>query len=197
MKNLFLGLMAFVMVTNLTFGQTKEDVRNSKNPYDLVGENHYIQLKTIINSIHKKEITFDEMVKKIKNQQLKYKNNFTQNYLEKNKVYFSKSVVDLKEILVLEEQLINDVQLKDKEGLLEYFAILKWSVFLNEDLELEAQGCLSCWEACTDRCMRAKLKAIFDSNWIEQAAFIFSAPESTAVMYAACAWDCTRSTSSH
>ena len=47
------------------------------------------------------------------------------------------------------------------------------------------------FDGCFDGCMRGKADAVFrDGNWIDKAAFIATAAETTAWWIASCTWNC-------
>lgn len=191
--------MALVVFTFNGNAQTIEDLRKSKNPFTEKGEEFYNYLKKTVKSAQNKDFNLEGFIKETKNENFKFKTNLSKVYIERNKKYFERINLDINSLLKLENEILNDGNLNDSNGMLETISYLEWSTLYANELNQTAKVCIRCWEACTDRCMVSELNAIFGpkGNWIKQALFIASAAETTLGMYASCSWDCGRNYTSH
>ena len=202
MKNLFLILTITLFTISLGFSQSYEDLLKSDNPHNLLGEKYYNFLKSISFEKNDSQSKYDNLINFIKSDNFEFKININEEYVEKNKIYFEKISLNVNEMINLEKTILNDSKITDKTALLQTISIMKWSVFFLDNLttnNTNARGCYTCWENCTDRCMRDELNSIWGpkGNWVKKTFFVLSAPASTAEMYASCSWDCARNTSSH
>ena len=191
--------MALVLFAFNGNAQTIEDLRKSENPFKEKGEQFYNYLKETVESAQSKEFNLEEFIKKNHDDEFKCNINLTKEYVEKHRHFFQKMIMtnDLKTLISLENEILTNSDLKDKGGLLETISLLEWSTLYSNEINTKGRTCFTCWEACTDRCMRAKAQAVADSNWIEQSLFVLACYEEIPRWYASCSWDCARNYTSH
>ena len=199
MKNFVHAAIALVVFTLNLNAQTIEDLRKSKNPFKEKGEEFYNFLNKTVKSAQNKEFNLKEFIKETENENFKFKTNISKEYIENNKKYFERINLDINSLLKLENEILNEGNLDDSDGMLETISYFEWSTLYASELNQTSKLCIRCWEACADRCMVSELNAIFgpNGNWIKKTLFIASAAQSTLAMYASCSWDCGRNYASH
>ena len=187
MKKLIFGIIATVVFTNFTIGQTIDEMRKSNNSYNSKWESYYNFLKNTVDLVNNKKLkNQDELNEFIKKSEFNYTLKLNDLELNIYKKYFSDKTFDLNNLIGFENFILkNPDNLKDNV-LLESVSLNKWFAFYlsNSTSNTNRSG-------CHNNCMRKKLSAIFDTgNWLDQAEFIAGIPENVLWMNISCAWDC-------
>lgn len=194
-KIILVKFIVTIMFTNISFGQTFDDLKISKNPSNSIGEEYYIFLNQITNSIKEKKISESEFNNIVKNSNFNFDIKLSENELNIYKSYFTGKEFNLKNLIAFENYLFDTELNLDKEKLFKSISFIKWFALFSNDISAKANGgvgaSVSAFENCLNGCMKKNLGAVFiQGNWVDQAGFILSTPGSTGWMVASCSWDC-------
>lgn len=173
---------------------SKENLTQSSsisNPYDNEANVYYNFLHNNYYKYLNDTISPEEFDSIIVNSQY-YSSAALLNSSEKNIIinYFSDSTMNYKQMLLFENYVLNaNIQ---TNNLLKVIAYSKATFkFYEQDILLGVKD-VEASDDCFDKCMRAKLKAIFeDGNWIDQAEYISGLPYTLLWQIASCTWNCT------
>jgi hypothetical protein len=173
----------------MSFGQTIEDLKNSKNPYNSLGEKMFISFNELVDKVDSKIITVEEFQKELENNSFGDKVELSDTELLLFKDYFV-SDINVKGLIDFENYIISDLKLENKDNLLKVISYVKWGAYIpvaNNSTEKPN------FDACLDNCMNHAMCQIFHhGNWVDQVAFIAGIPGSVATQAASCAWDCIK-----
>lgn len=189
MKKLIFGLVTIILFSSMSFGQTIEDLKNSKNPYNSLGENMFKSFNELVDKVDTKIITVEEFQNELKNKSFGDKVELSDAELLLFKDYFV-SDINVKGLIDFESHVINDLKLENKDNLLKVISYVKWGAYI--PVANNSTGKRN-FDACLDNCMNRAMCQIFHhGNWIDQAAFIAGIPGSVAALAASCTWDCLK-----
>lgn len=116
MKKLIFGIIATVVFTNFTIGQTIDEMRKSNNSYNSKGESYYNFLKNTVDLVNNKKLkSQDELNEFIKKSDFNYTLKLNDLELNIYKKYFSDKTFDLNNLIGFENFILkNPDNLKDK-----------------------------------------------------------------------------------
>lgn len=196
MKKLFLFALIFCSSVAATAQTELPAFKNSKNPHNKAGYDFYLFIQKQVTALQSKTITPEEVKNLLTSSTYPYKGRAT----EKQTLAFRSSIETLAFSSAAAENFENEVLAKpvttDTDAVLYQIALFKWGALAIENIP-RATSCVTCIEACGDRCMRKKARDIEKAPLSTKIRFLLSCGGEILTWYADCMADCISDYRSH